>query len=555
MTDSTTSSDRKTFEKPLLIAFCAIVTLQAAVLIACATQKVDFHIDEIYSYVISNSSDADRFSHVSWLQGQWVSGSDFDKVTTVQTGYQLDFAAAYNNTATDCHPPLYYWALHAVCSLVPGQFSKWTGIGLNIALFVLCQVFIFLVSRKLIANKWLVLCPSLLYGFSALCIGNVEYIRMYVLLTALAMLYLYQSLRIVERGIKPSTLIPCCITVFLGALTQYYFLFFVFWMALLYGVWLLLHKRFRDALAYGMGHIVAVLGMLVVFPYAIAQATGTDTNNVGNEVAQSAFDFDLWKHQIGYLFRETLGNISYAPKLGKIAVVFALVIVVVSIVAIVSHNRSELSRPRSCDVEVAVEGRLTAWSFIVFALTFLTVAKVGGNYVYVRYIYFIVPIVFICFASIVDMGSRRFDLLVPVTLIACVVFGAASGGYAALKGDDSYTFKRSGKILKSASVYEDTPLVVMLANSPTTVLTSNYSMLRNFKDVYVDAADSVLCGNVLQDVLARSGECIVFVPTASDWTDGLDVDSVLSKVETATGCKAPHYLFDFYYGAYFLISK
>lgn len=555
MAELVTSSDRKTFKRPFILAFCVIVVLQTVVLLICAMQKVDFHIDEIYSYVISNSSDADRFSHVSWLQGQWVSGSDFDKVTTVQPGDQLDFAAAYNNTATDCHPPLYYWALHAVCSLVPGQFSKWTGIGLNIALFVICQVFILLVSRELIRNDWLSLCPSLLYGFSALCIGNVEYIRMYVLLAMLAMLYIYQSLRVIEKGVKPSTLIPCCITVFLGALTQYYFLFFVFWMALLYGIWLLAHKRIREALVYGFGHIIAVIGMLAVFPFAIAQATGTDTNNVGNEVAQSAFDFGLWKHQIGYLLRETLTNITYAPKVGKLAAAFALIIVAVSLIAVVKRNRTELHSSSLSNSEIAVEAQLTGWLFLAFVLTFLTVAKVGGNYVYVRYIYFIVPIVFICFVAVADMGSRQIALLVPVTLIVGVAFGLISGGYTALRGDDSYTFEKSGKILESASEYAYTPLVVTLANSPTTVLTSNYTLIRTFKDVYVDAVDSVLDSSVIQDALARNGKCVVFIPTASEWTDGLDVESALTRIGAATGCNTPQYLFDFYYGSYFLISK
>lgn len=555
MPEITTSPTKEMHKKAQVVAFTAIVAIQILVLAIAAIQKTDFHIDEIYSYVISNNTYADRFSHVSWLQDQWVTGSDFDKNTTVQDGHQLDFAAAYNNTATDCHPPLYYWLLHAVCALFPGVFTKWTGIGLNIALFVLCQILILLISRKLFVNDWLSLCPSLLYGFSALCIGNVEYIRMYVLLTALALFYIYLSLRIIEVGIKPILLALCCTTVFLGALTQYYFLFFVFWMALLFGFWLIIRKRTREALAYGFGHIIAVLGMMVVFPYAIGQATGSETNNVGNEVSQSMLDFGLWRHQIGYLIKETIGNISYARKIGYIALIIATVISVISLIVLLRHKQSREISPKSNNIIIANRATILAWLAATFVLTFLTVAKVGGNYVYVRYIYFITPIVFICFSALVDMGSSRVAALVPIALAGAVLFGLTSGIYTAFEGDSSYTFDDSASIIAEASQYKEIPLVVLLANSPTTVLTSNYTLIRSFNNVYVGSAQSTLDGDAIQSALFNNGRCIVYIPTASDWTDGLNVEDTISQIQLATNSKEPQYLFDGYYGTYFLISR
>lgn len=551
-TDSPSTCNNK---KSVTLLFLVVVALQTVVLVFAAMQKTDFHIDEIYSYVISNSSDADRFSHVFWLQDQWVAGSDFDKVTTVQDGNQFDFAAAYRNTSTDCHPPLYYWFLHAVCALVPGSFTKWTGIGLNIGLFLVCQILIYLVSCKLFDNDWLTLCPSLLYGFSALCIGNVEYIRMYVLLTVLALLYIYQNIRIVEDGARLRTLIPCCFTVFLGAMTQYYFLFFVFWTAFIYGVWLLFHKRIREALAYGAGHIAAVVGMLVVFPFAITQATGSETNNVGNEVSQSMFDVGLWKHQISYLFKETLSNVSYAPKVGKLALLVAMALVCISIFLVLKNKNTDDSQSITVQIAIFNEAHMLVWLFASFILTFLTVAKVGGNYVYVRYIYFIIPVVCICFAGVVDMGSRYAPVLVPFSLFFAIVFGAISGGYTALRGDSSYTFTDSGEIIKEAGQYTDVPLVVLLANSPTTVLTSNYTLIRTFNDVYSGSAQSILDGDSIQSALSSRGRCIVFIPTASDWTDGLNVEVTLSRIIASTGCSEPQYLFDFYYGGYYLLTK
>ena len=188
-------------------------------------------------------------------------------------------------------------------------------------------------------------------------------------------------------------------------------------------------------------------------------------------------------------------------------------------------------------------------------LTFLTVSKVGGNYVYVRYIYFVVPVVFICFGAAIDMGSHSLPQLVPATLAVGVVFGLVSGGYTALKGDESFTFTDSAAKISAAKEYEDVPLVVLLANSPTTVLTSNYTLIRTFESVYAAPAQNVLDGDAVQTALDESGECIVFIPTVSGWTDGLDVGQTLEMLKSMTGCGDPQYLFDFNFGGYYLLSN
>lgn len=127
------------------LAVAIIILAEVAVMKLAGTQRVDFHIDEIYSYVIANSYQTPTIGGATWLQGDWVSGEELVGLLEVQPGEQLDFATAYINTARDAHPPLYYWFLHAASALMPSTFTYWTGVGLNIVLFAASGVLLYLI--------------------------------------------------------------------------------------------------------------------------------------------------------------------------------------------------------------------------------------------------------------------------------------------------------------------------------------------------------------------------------------------------------------------------
>ena len=60
---------------------------------------------------------------------------DTYKITCSQMDnlYELDnYKYVYDLQSYDVHPPVYYFMLHTVCSVMPGVFSMWQGIGLNI---------------------------------------------------------------------------------------------------------------------------------------------------------------------------------------------------------------------------------------------------------------------------------------------------------------------------------------------------------------------------------------------------------------------------------------
>ena len=106
-----------------------------AMMIVCSGKK-EYHIDEIYSYLLSNSYHTDRIANDETKWDKWVSGDQYKSFITVQDGEKFAYDKVYYNNSLDCHPPLYYWVIHTVCSFFPDQFSKWFGLVVNILFLI-----------------------------------------------------------------------------------------------------------------------------------------------------------------------------------------------------------------------------------------------------------------------------------------------------------------------------------------------------------------------------------------------------------------------------------
>lgn len=193
-----------------------IIFLQVFMLIFIGCQKKEYHIDEIYSYILSNSYDTDRISNDEEMWGKWIEGSDFNKFVTVQEGERFAYDKVYRNNSTDCHPPLFYWLLHSICSFFPDQFSKWFGIGLNISLYIIAAFLIYLISTELIKNEIMRFLPLVLYGFSRFGIDTVTFIRMYTLLEVFALVFIYLHVLMFKYGVERKKLVLLWLTIYGG---------------------------------------------------------------------------------------------------------------------------------------------------------------------------------------------------------------------------------------------------------------------------------------------------------------------------------------------------
>lgn len=509
-------------DNKLVIIAAIIIVLQIIAAILVGFQKREYHIDEIYSYNFSNSAEAEKFSRADWLIGKWVDGAEFDEIVTVQEGERFNYEAPYRNTSLDAHPPLYYWALHTVCSLFPDSFSIWLGVGLNLLFFIISEIFIFLISKELINTEMFKLLPMLLYGFSFYAIDTIIFARMYMLLTMFTMIFVYQNLKLMKGEITIRRLIPLCITIYLGAMTQYYFLVFAFWGCLIFIGYLLKNRRYKEMIGYAVGALLSVVLMFVSFPYVIEHVTGSETNNIGNEVTRSLFDFKLWIIQLYNLIKTLIYRISSIQMISIVIVVFFVGFVVI----LMLKARREKVSPMQY-----LKKRELTWIFTAFVFTVITIAKIGGDYVYLRYIYFIIPLMYVCVIEVIDCLIAHYKKLQLLIMSLAICFAVTNCIVGIMTKSSEYLQIRTAEETKKVTEYKDTDLIVIVSErGGTAELTGNFTKIREFDSVYVNELDAVRSEQILTNSVEENGECVVYIPTDTYWIKGYHAESVLKEL-------------------------
>lgn len=245
-------------------AFLLLLLLQLLLLIYYGSRKSGFHEDEFYSYYSTNKT-AGLFVN----DREWIDNGSYRNEFVVLPGEQFRYGIVKQMQSWDVHPPLYYYILHTVCSLFPGVFSKWLGIAVNLTAFVPCFFLlagiVYEIAGKGEKGVRLAFLTCLLWGGSAAVISGVMFIRMYQWMTLFVLLCAWLHVRAVRKqkfGLP--FLIPVGVTVFLGFLTQYFYMVFHFFLGAAFCVYLLSRKKIRVLLSYGAACVLA-FGLAVLY--------------------------------------------------------------------------------------------------------------------------------------------------------------------------------------------------------------------------------------------------------------------------------------------------
>ncbi len=241
-------------------------------------QKKSYHSDEVFSYGLANSFyepylDTSAVRHDLGEGHQhnlnnWISGDVIRDYVTVRSGEQFRYDSVWYNQSMDRHPPLYYTALHTLCSFFPDKFSFVFGYIINFVCFAVTQIFLYKLSKNILKSKYLALMVCIFWGFSSAAADITIFIRMYCMLAMWTVIFLYLHSKLLETDSKPllKQLIPIIIVTLCGALTQYLFLFLAFVTAVMFCIRYLCKKQFKRFLAYGFSLLGAVLAAQLIYP-------------------------------------------------------------------------------------------------------------------------------------------------------------------------------------------------------------------------------------------------------------------------------------------------
>lgn len=237
------NENKKAEKRIWIVILILLLCTQIITIMYFGSKKAGFHEDEYYSFYSTNRTDGllepDR---------EWMDKDTIRNEFVVLQGEKFRYGQVAAIQSWDVHPPFFYFLLHTVCSFFPGVFSKWLGISVNMIAFCLNFVLIswlaYMVTGR---NRGLTLVVVVVYGFNPIVISGVMFIRMYEWLTVFIMSCACLHVRAIlktetdkssEKKIEwRSFLFPLMLINYLGFLTQYYYIIFLFFITVGFCLW------------------------------------------------------------------------------------------------------------------------------------------------------------------------------------------------------------------------------------------------------------------------------------------------------------------------------
>jgi hypothetical protein len=318
--ESDMSGQNSRKKRKYFMCFVVLWLLQMAAAFWFCTRKQGFHEDEFYTYYSTA-----RTNGFYVEDGKWMERDEYRNEFVVLPGERFRYGLVKQVQSWDVHPPMYYWAFHTVASLVPGVFSKWIGLSVNLFFhginLILLAYLSYLASGR---DERLPLFAVFVYGFSPAAMSGVVFIRMYEMLTVFVLLCAILHVREVT-GLQDGsgrqcavrlpvrTLLAMAAVTYVGFLTQYYYFIFLFFMATAFCIWLLWRDRnIWNCLRYGVFQGLSFALAYLTYPAFPGQmfkgqrgAQATENFfNLSNTLERVTFFWDLMNR---YVFGGLLG--------------------------------------------------------------------------------------------------------------------------------------------------------------------------------------------------------------------------------------------------------
>lgn len=273
------------------LALLALIILgQIVCVIFFGMQKCGYHMDELFTYGLSNS----YYKPVPDDTEKWLDSSYFEDYLETNSQDNFSYGSVYYNQTQDVHPPLYYFLLHTICSCFPGTFTKWFGIGLNLLFLAGTSAILFFLSRLVLKSEWLALLVTAFWGFSIAAFSIGIFIRMYMMLSFWVVLSAYL---LTKAALQPDfkkrkkLYIYLGIVAFLGTFTQYFFGIYLVFASICYLFYLHKENRKRDRKAFCLSVFIGMAAVVAVFPASLQHifASSRGQGTMGDLLMPQAF--------------------------------------------------------------------------------------------------------------------------------------------------------------------------------------------------------------------------------------------------------------------------
>ena len=504
----------------------ALVLALAVITAVCglfAFRKNGMFIDEIYTYGLSNSHYAPFLTDVAGgkLEDVLITRQDLLDYVAVTDGEGLDFGSVYYNQVHDVHPPLYYWLFHLASCLTPNVFSKWTGLALDYLLFLLTLLALYRLVLTLFDSRNCAVAAVILYGLSGLGLSTMLMIRMYVLMTLLTVLLALWIAKLLRE--ERALWYPLVgLTVFLGLMTQYYFVFYAFFVCAAYVFWAAAKKRWRSLLCFSGCALAGVILLLLVFPACLSHLTADSIVSGGNALEQLS-TLSQYKARLLLFFREARHGL-------KAAVLVTLALLAALAVCIKKLRSAAKEKRLPWDSLVVL---LPA--FVTFVLVALISPVTEQRYIYNLAPLFVASVAFLLALLERSLGSFRREALWKAGTLLVIL---ALSLLVTRAQPPKYLYPKAPDYVDSYAVYDE--LAAAHAEDPCLYLTAyvapptqDLGELFYFEDFFVTDDPG---SPALDEYLAQrpAEECVVYIDVDAYWSSGFLPEEMLPALLDST---------------------
>ena len=255
------------------IIIAIILIIQTLIFIIAGLNKKYIHMDEAYSLGLASYNKVDIQQNKDFYD-TWHSEKYYEDYLSVNENEKNNFTPVYENQKNDVHPPLYYLLLRIAMGFHVGSFSKWSGIILNIFIYVFITIFMYLIIEKLLVEtekyKQKSAILALISSITLSSINNAIYIRMYAFSTLNILITTYLHLKLLDNNkINYKLLLSIGVSALVGSLTHYYYLFYLAMLFIMFVIKYLKEKEYKELFKYIGTMLLAGFFSLIIFPYSI----------------------------------------------------------------------------------------------------------------------------------------------------------------------------------------------------------------------------------------------------------------------------------------------
>lgn len=523
-----------------LLAALALILI-VAVCLLFAGRKQGMFIDEVYSFGLSNSSFAPFLSDLKGgsVSHQLFTQEDFKNYLTVGEDDGFAFASVYYNQTRDVHPPLYYWLLNLTCSLFfQGQVSKWAGLLVNIIFHIASAVCLYALAVELYGSRKAAAVSAALFGLSVLAMSAVMMIRMYAVLSFFTVLLALICAKIMSNPEKKILYFLFMLVIFLGLMTQYFFVFYAFFLCAAFVIRALVKKEYRPLIRFSLCSLAGVALMIAVFPASLKHIfIGNGEVVGGSSLTESLKDTSAYIRHIESFRRCELYlwalRVSLIVLLAAAAVFFILRAAKKSAVHHISND---------CIGKTAV-------IFLPAQAAFLAVAVIAPVQ-QLRYIYNLTPIIMLSTAFLFYLCELLGEDVLPekphfvlFSLLSLCLIALALWGAKRLPPENLFT--EMADYDSAVSECSSDPCLYF-TDGYFSPLTQDALQLMRFDSVYV--TDSVSDPEI-ERYVGTADEIAVYVDTGTFWSSGFSPDEYISALRDFYGFNEARvlYKYDFEY--------